>query len=108
VDEMRLTSKKGEKAFGEDKEAIKALSEIKVPEAWVSEAVDGLVCADAELAQTALADAVVQGGDPGKIAEAQDHLDKAANELDKGQLDHAIDRYKDAWKKAQEAIDKKK
>jgi hypothetical protein len=108
VDDMRLAPKTGDKVFGEEKEVVRNLTKIKKPEEWVSEAVSALVCADGELVKTALADAIAQQGDRKKISEAQDGLDKAAKEIGKGKFDKAIDRYKDAWKKAQEALDGKK
>jgi hypothetical protein len=62
-----------------------------------------LVGADQILAQTAIADAIAASGTQQKIAEAQAELANAAGQLAQGHGDAAIDHYKNAWKKAQEA-----
>jgi hypothetical protein len=66
--------------------------------------IDALVLADRSLAEVALADAIAASGNPKKIAEAQNELAKAADEIVKGHLDAAIDRYRNAWRKARDAI----
>ena len=110
VDDNHVVSKGGEKVFDKEKEAVKKLSELlkdKSPtisagtiQGWV----DALVDADAALAETAVAEA--DTGDAKKLDEANKKLDKAAEERAKGNLDGAIEHYKNAWKKAMETLKK--
>ena len=81
VDDSHLT-KKGEKVFNEERDAVHELMEIKHPPAAVMNAISALAAADEALAQTAINDAISGGG------KAKD-IDKAQDELAKGQMDVA-------------------
>jgi hypothetical protein len=117
IGSSRLDPKKGNKVFDEEKGAVKALSAIKTPPAGVTDDVNALVGADAELAQTAIDDAQAaitahSGGNPKELGKANDELGKANDELTKAQAelnngkpDKAIDHYKNAWAHAQKAIE---
>jgi len=59
--------------------------------AAVASAVASLVAADQALAQTAIDDAILAGGDPGKIQKAQDEMVKAAADLAAGEPEKAIE-----------------
>jgi hypothetical protein len=97
-------SDKGEKVFQADRETVEKLREIKNPPSTLPDLIDALVAADKSLAETAISDATGAGGDTKKLAEAQDELQKAANELVKDHQAPAIEHYGHAWKKAQEAL----
>jgi hypothetical protein len=109
-DDNHLALKGGDKVFEKEKEAVKKLSELlkdKSPtvstgtlQGWI----DSLVAADKNLAQTAIDEA--GSGDPKKLDEANKEMGKADDELTKGHEDGAIDHYKNAWKKAMEALKK--
>ena len=102
IDANHIDGKNADKVFEDEKHAVKALMGVKDPvPAGVTNAINDLLEADRLLAQTAIDDAA--GGDPKKLAEAEKEMDKATDEIAKGHYDNAIDHYKNAWKKAQEA-----
>jgi len=102
IDPNHLTSKDGNHVFDKEKQAVDKLTKVS----GTGPAVDLLIAADNLLAMTAVNDAIAGGGDPKKIAEAEKQLAKAEEELSKGHAGPAIDRYKDAWHKALEALKK--
>jgi len=66
--------------------------------------IDTLDHADRILADDAVADAVGASGDPQQVAQAQDETAAAAADIAAGHFDTAVERYKNAWKKAQQAM----
>jgi hypothetical protein len=85
----------------------------------VQSLIDELVQADRILAEGAVADAIAapaalhRVGEAGKgpkkhdldkIAQAQQELAKAADEVAAGNFDNAIEHYRNAWKKAEDAL----
>ena len=99
VDPNHLTSPHGEKVFSSEKDAVgKLMDMIKkgdIPAATLQGMIDKLVHADRILAE----DAIAASGSPQKIAQAQDELAKAADEVTKGHFDASIDHYRNLWKK---------
>jgi len=108
IDGNHVVDKHGNKVFDREKDAVKKLDELitdnSIPDVTLHDMIDALVLADRSLAEVALADAIAASGNPKKIAEAQNELAKAADEIVKGHLDAAIDRYRNAWRKARDAI----
>jgi hypothetical protein len=109
VDDNHLRQPPGNKVFDNERDAVRALmDEIKDPKSLIADPtlqdlIDRLVQVDQSLAQVELGEAIAGTGDPKKIADSQNELAKAADELGKGHFDAAIDHYKNAWKKALEA-----
>jgi hypothetical protein len=103
-----VAGKRSSEVFDREKAAVVKLMDLvahgSIPVATTQGMIDMLVQADQLLAETALADAIAAGGDPAKIAESQKELEKAAAESAKGHFDRAIDHYKNAWQKAQDAM----
>jgi hypothetical protein len=102
VDDSHLTDK-GKKVFHEEKEAARALTRILNPPTVVASVLDSLAAADETLARTGIDEATAAGGDPGILAEAEQQMQKAADELANGHVPESIEHYGRAWKKAQEA-----
>jgi hypothetical protein len=106
VDGNHVDPEKGEQVFMAEKDAIDALMHLKggsIPNATLQGMIDKLEHADRILAEDALADAISASGSPMKIAAAQDALAKAADAIAKGRFGDAVEHYKNAWKKSQEA-----
>jgi uncharacterized repeat protein (TIGR02543 family) len=103
LDDSHLTEK-GRRVFHEEKEAARALTRILNPPTIVASVLDSLVAADQALARTAIDEATASGGDPGILAEAEQQMQKAAEELAKGHVPESIEHYGRAWKKAQQAV----
>ena len=101
-----VPTRTGNQVFDREKDAVKKLNgpdqgrKSSIADPTLQELIDALVRADQSLAQVALGDAIAASGDPKKIAESQNELVKAADEITKLHFDHAIDHYKTAWKKA--------
>jgi Divergent InlB B-repeat domain/Prenyltransferase and squalene oxidase repeat len=95
---------KGRRVFHEEKEAARALTRILNPPTVVASVLDSLVAADETLARTAIDEATASGGDPGILAEAENQMQRAAEELANGHLPEAIEHYGRAWKKAQQSL----
>jgi hypothetical protein len=102
LDDSHLADK-GRRVFHEEKEAARALTRILNPPTIVASVLDSLVAADQALARTAIDEATASGGDPGILAEAENQMQKAADELANGHVPESIEHYGRAWKKAQEA-----
>jgi hypothetical protein len=105
----RSRVKRGElpKLFQKEKEAVQKLTElIKDKNSGLDDAtlqgwIDTLISVDRGLAVTAIGDAVLLGADGKQINEATKEIqagDDAKKDPD------AIEHYKNAWKKAQEAL----
>src|SRR6266480_2885030 len=92
VDDSHLTYK-GKKVFHEEKEAARALTRILNPPTVVASVLDSLVAADETLARTAIDEATAAGGDPGILAEAENQMQKAAEELANGHMPESIEHY---------------
>jgi Divergent InlB B-repeat domain len=103
LDDSHL-SDKGQRVFHEEEEAAQALGRIGNPPAVVASVVDSLVAADQTLARIAIDEATAAGGDPSILAEAETQMQKAAEEIVKGDLPEAIEHYGRAWKKAQQSL----
>ena len=108
IDDNHIVDKDGNKVFDRERDAVKKLNELikdgSIPDPTLQDMIDALVRADRAIASVALSDAIAASGDPKKIAESQNELLKAADEIAKLHFDHAIDHYKAAWKKAREAV----
>ncbi|MGZ4411664.1 MAG: Ig domain-containing protein, partial [Gaiellaceae bacterium] len=108
IDGNHVDPKKGEQVFNAEKEAIGQLMNLErggsIPVPTLQGMIDTLDHADRILAEDALADAIAASGDPHKIADAQDELAKAADQITAGHFDDAVEHYKHAWKKSQEAV----
>jgi len=108
IDGNHVVDKDGQRVFDREKYAANKLEDLindnSIPDATLEGMIDSLVVADRMLAEQALADAIAAAGDPDKIAEAQQELDKAAAELLKGHTNAAIDHFRNAWRKALQAV----
>ena len=108
IDDNHIADKDGNRVFDREKDAVKKFNELikdgSIPDPTLQDMIDALVRADRAIASVALSDAIAASGDPKKIAESQNELVKAAEEITKLHFDHAIDHYKAAWKKAREAV----
>jgi tetratricopeptide (TPR) repeat protein len=111
VDDAHLDPKHGKKVFDRQRHAFKELMHlVKKPKGLddddveaLEQAIDALLDANRQLAQTAIDDAP----DPDDNKKAAKELDKANDELEKGdeerakgKFDKAIDKYKKAWEHA--------
>jgi hypothetical protein len=103
VDDSHLTAA-GKRVFHEEKEAARALTRILNPPTVVASVLASLAAADETLARTAIDEATAAGGDPGILAEAEQQMQKAAEEVANGHLPEAIEHYGRAWKKAQRSL----
>jgi len=99
-------TKKGMKAFGEQKKAVHELMKIEGSSGAISAAINSLVSAAELLAQTAIQEAVDAGGDANEITKAQKEMAKAEKEIGEDHYDKAIEHYKKAWEHAQTAMKK--
>jgi len=108
IDGNHVVKKDGNKVFDREKDAVKKLMELinsgSIPVPTLQGMIDSLDRADRDLAQVALGDAIAGSGNARKIQEAQKELQKAADDLARGHFDTAIDHYRNAWRKATEAI----
>ena len=66
--------------------------------------ISSLLGADQLLAQTAINDAIAAHGNAAKIAEAQTEMVNAATSIASHDYSGAIDHYKTAWQKAEDAF----
>jgi hypothetical protein len=109
IDGNHLVVNKGNPVFDKEKDAVQKLAGLiahgsAIPAATLQDLIDSLEHADRVLAEDAIADALAGSGDPKKIADAQSELAKAASELAAGNFAQAIDRYKNAWHKAEDSL----
>ena len=109
---IRLTSK-GDKVFDREKDATQKLKELlnskksNIPDALLLGWINTLINVDKQLAQVAIKDATnTPGADAKKLADAAKSMAEGADNLSKGKYPQAIDDYRNAWKKAMEAVKK--
>jgi hypothetical protein len=99
----------GNKVFDSEKAAVHILmdeitdSNSLIADATLQALIDQIVQVDQGLAGVELNEAIAGGGNAGKIADAQDEMANAAGDLTKGDFDGAIDHFKKAWSKAEQA-----
>ena len=98
-----LTDSDGEYVFARMKKAVEKLREESNPPPVISSSIDNLVELARQNAQLRIDQAIADGGNPDKIAEAVASMNKADEKLAKGEPHKAIDEYKKAWEKAREA-----
>jgi hypothetical protein len=96
-----LDPKTGGRVFDREHQAVQALE--KVTTVDVQAAIDALVDADRQIALKQLSIAIVGGGDPGRIAQAQGNMADAAANLAAGDYANAVLDYKKAWTNALKA-----
>ena len=94
VDDNHLDPKKGDKVFNEERKAVQKLRDIKNPTAEMSAAAVSLVNVDRMLAETAINEAPA-GKDKDK---ALDDFAKGDQEKNLGNLEKAVEHYRNAWK----------
>ena len=99
--DSELTSE-GKHVFDEEKNALKELSKVKDTDLSVIQA--AIVGVDQTLADDAVNEAVLAGGDPKYLSKAQSYLDKGIGELAKGKFDKAVDNFKKAWENAKKSL----
>jgi hypothetical protein len=109
IDQTHLQAKEGERVFDEDKDAVNELLKlIKDKKTALSDSllyafVDRIARADRLLALVAIGDASGKG-DAGTVEQANAELSKGDSQLGQGKYGDAIERYKHAWGKAEEAL----
>jgi hypothetical protein len=107
IDSNHIVDKGGNRVFDLEKYAATKLQDLikdnSIPDATLQDMIASLLLADSMLAEQALADAIAAAGDPMKIAEAQKELAKAEEAIVKGQINAAIDHFKNAWRNALDA-----
>jgi hypothetical protein len=89
LDDSHLTVP-GRRVFHEEREAARALQDIRNPAVDVATVLDSLVAADEALARTAIDEAAAAGGDPTKLARAERQMDRAAELAAMGHFAKAI------------------
>lgn len=96
----QLDAKDGKEVYNQIKRAVAKLMEVKVPPAPITTARDDLVGFSRDVAQAKIDEAIAEGGDSERIAEALEKMAKAEEKLTKGEFDRAIEEFKKAWEKA--------
>jgi hypothetical protein len=109
VDGDHLDPKHGQKVFDSQKDAVAKLMDLlknkksSIDDAALQAMIDDVVHVAQILAERAVSDAVAASADPQKIAQAQNELDDANARLAAGDFAGAIQSFRQAWKKAQQA-----
>jgi hypothetical protein len=107
ADDLHLTEN-GKRAFDEEERAVNELGEIRNGAASLlsdlRDAARTLTRVDRALAQTALDEGRLAGGDADNLARAQEDLIRGDDLVGQGKFDDAIDRYKDAWLEVRRAL----
>ncbi|MBN2506098.1 MAG: esterase-like activity of phytase family protein [Verrucomicrobia bacterium] len=107
IDSTHLQTPHGHRVFIEEVGAVHHLDRLITLDTVgpiVQTAIARLVAADRLLADVAIHNALAAGGNPAKIAEAQQNLMTGDAELAGGDCVHAILRYAQAWVSAQQAV----
>ena len=94
----------GDEAFKKAKGAVEKLLDAENPPAIFEATTNELVAFSAAIASLKIDAAITGGGDPSKIDDALEHIDKALEKLAKGEPHKAIDEYKKAWENARDAL----
>lgn len=100
------------KSFDKDRKAIKellkAIEELDgaAPAADIAVLIDDIVAINGTVAAGYIASASAVGGDSGKIAKANEKMDKAAQNIADSNPEDAVDEYRRAWEEAEKALDK--
>jgi DNA-binding GntR family transcriptional regulator len=95
--------------FDSQKDAVAKLMDLlknkksAIDDAALQAMIDDVVHVARILAERAVSDAVAASADPQKIAQAQNELDDANARLAAGDFAGAIQSFRQAWKKAQQA-----
>jgi len=104
VDDENLDPKEGKKVFDRERQAVHELMNVDEAIADVSSYVDAIVGADQTLAQKAIDDAILAGGDQERIDKAVAEMAKATAEEADGDFYKAVYHYRKAWQEAQKAL----
>jgi hypothetical protein len=108
VDASQLDPKHGNQFFDREKDAVNKLNELlkdkhsKIPTATLKGFIGNLIDADRALAQVAINAAA--GGDPKEIDKANEELAKGDIDLANSKYGNAIEHYRLAWQHAQHAM----
>ncbi|MBI5826027.1 MAG: ExeM/NucH family extracellular endonuclease [Chloroflexi bacterium] len=110
VDDNHVDSNHGHQVFGDEKDSVSKLNEIlkdsnsSLSQDTIRNYISFMVNADRMLAQTAVNDAIANSGDPKDIEKAQENIAEGDAFLTAGKTESAIERYREAWKKAIQAL----
>lgn len=107
ADDLHLTDH-GKRVFEEEQRAVQELTKLKHVSASLlgqfTDAVRTFTRVNRALAQTALDQAQLTGGEADDLAQAQKDLTRGDKLADRGEFEDAIERYEDAWVQVQKAI----
>ncbi|MCH7609480.1 MAG: ExeM/NucH family extracellular endonuclease [Chloroflexi bacterium] len=101
VDLSTLDSKTGNHVFDREHQAVQELQKVATVDAQAS--IDALLDADRQLVLKQLTIAMLGGGDPGRIAQAQGNMADAVANIAAGDFAEAVLDYKKAWTNAVKA-----
>lgn len=110
VDDNHVDAKHGHQVFSNEKDSVSKLNEIlkdsssSLSKDTIREYISFMVSADRMLAQTAVNDAIANSGDPKDIEKAQERIAEGDAFLTADNTESAIERYREAWKKAIQAL----
>jgi hypothetical protein len=109
LDQTHIQGKEGEEVFDEDKQAVNELFQFvgdeksAISDSVIFAFIDRIARADRLLALVAIGDASGKG-DARTVEQANAELSKGDSQLGQGKYGDAIERYKHAWEKAEEAL----
>ena len=109
VDGDHVDAQHGQQVFDSQKDAVGKLMNLlgnkksEIPDVTLQSMIDDIVHVARILAERAVGDAIASSGDAEKIAQAQNELDEANAQLAGGDFAAAIQNFRQAWKKAQQA-----
>jgi hypothetical protein len=103
LDASTLDPKNGKLVFDREHQAVQELMKVKTVD--VQAIIDALVEVDRQIAHQQLIAAINGGGDPGRIATAQDNMADAAEHVAAGDFAKAVLDYKKAWTNAVKALE---
>lgn len=111
VDDVHLDPKHGDKVFNEEKDAVVKLVELIKDKkstlynsATLMDFINRLLKADRAIASIAIHDAVSAGGKPNQIDKANEELSKGDAKAADSKFADAFEHYRNAWQHAQEAL----